>query len=97
MATVTVYSFTVVRDALGASQVEVAVDHPETVRAVIDALLRTYGDPLTQALWDPSTGEMTSLLIRLNDEVISSDLDLDKPVRTGDEFTIIYPIGGGGS
>ena len=94
MAKVKVTGFTVVRDALGASTVEVDVQQPETVRTTFDTLLRTY-QPLREVLLDPATGEMTPFLIVLNQEAISSTLDMDRPVKTGDEIAIIFPIGGG--
>jgi molybdopterin converting factor small subunit len=48
-------------------------------------------------LVDPDTGEMTPFLLVLNGEAISSTLDTDRPVKTGDEMTLIFPIGGGSS
>jgi MoaD family protein len=94
VAKVKVRGFTVVRDALGASVVEVDVDHPETVKNTFDSLLKKYG-PLREVLLDPATGEMAPFLLVLNQEVISSTLDMDRPVKTGDEIAIIFPIGGG--
>jgi molybdopterin converting factor small subunit len=95
VAKVKVRSFTVVREALGSGLVEVDVDHPETVQGVLDTLLRQYDGPLKKTICDPQTGEMAPFLVRLNDEIISSTLDKDTPVKSGDEFSIIFPIGGG--
>jgi MoaD family protein len=95
VATVKVKGFSVIRDVLGASLVEVEVGQPETVKGTLDALLRTYGEPLRKVLVDPATGEMTPFLLVLNGEAISSTLDTDRPVKTGDEITLIFPIGGG--
>jgi MoaD family protein len=95
VAKVRVRGFTVIRDILGASAVEVDVDHPETVKGTLDALLKKYGGPLREALVDPVTGNMAPFLIVLNEEVISSTLDMDTPVKSGDEIGIIFPIGGG--
>ena len=97
MATVRVKGFSVIRDVFGASVVEVEVDNPATVQATLDALLRTYGEPLKKVLVDPATGEMTPILLVLNGEAVSSTLDKEKPVKTGDEVTLIFPIGGGRS
>jgi molybdopterin converting factor small subunit len=94
VAKVRVTGFTVVRDALGSSTVEVDVQQPETVRGTFDTLLKTY-QPLREVLLDPDTGEMAPFLIVLNQEAISSTLDMDRPVKTGDEIAIIFPIGGG--
>jgi len=95
VATVKVKGFSVIRDVFGASLVEVEVGQPETVKGTLDALLRTYGEPLRKVLVDPATGEMTPFLLVLNGEAISSTLDTDRPVKTGDEITLIFPIGGG--
>ena len=56
MATIRVKGFSVIRDVFGASEVEVEVGDPATVQATLDALLRTYGEPLKKVLVDPATG-----------------------------------------
>ncbi len=94
VAKVKVKGFTVVRDALGASTVEVDVDHPETVQRTFETLLKEYAR-LRDVLIDPATGEMAPFLLVLNEEAISSTFDMDRPVKTGDEIAIIFPIGGG--
>ena len=95
MATVRVKGFSVIRDVFGAAEVEIEVGHPETVQGALDALLRKYGEPLRKVLVDPATGEMTPFLLVLNGEAVSSTLDPDRAVKTGDEVTLIFPIGGG--
>jgi molybdopterin converting factor small subunit len=95
MATVRVKGFSVVRDVLGAGVVELEVGRPETVRGALDALLAKYGRRMHEVLVDPATGELTPFLIVHNGESISSTLDRDRPVQSGDELTIIFPIGGG--
>ena len=97
MATVKVKGFSVVRDVFGAGLVELEVGAPETVKATLSALLAKFGEPLKKVLVDPETGEITPLLLVLNGEAISSTLDVDRPVKTGDELTLIFPIGGGRS
>ncbi len=94
MAKVRVKGFTVVRDALGASTVELDVGQPETVQTTFDTLLSRYAR-LRDVLMDPATGQMAPFLIVLNEEAISSTLDMGRPVKTGDEIAIIFPIGGG--
>ncbi len=95
MATVRVKGFSVIRDVFGRGVVEMEVGAPETVKGLLDTLLKTYGEPLRKVLVDPATGEMTPLLLVLNGEAVSSTLDMDRPVKTGDEITLIFPIGGG--
>jgi MoaD family protein len=95
VATVTVKGFSVIRDVFGASTVELDVDHPETVKGTLDALLQKFGRPLREVLVDPATGEMTPFLLVHNGEAISSTLDIDRPVKSGDEISIVFPIGGG--
>jgi MoaD family protein len=95
VATVRVKSFSVVRDVLGAGVVELEVGQPETVQGMLDALLRKYGEPLKQVLVDPETGQMTPFMLVVNGEAVSSTLDKDRPVNSGDEVTLIFPIGGG--
>lgn len=95
MARVKVKGFSVVRDVFGAGTVELEVGPPETVKAALAALLAKFGDPLKKVLVEPDTGEITPLLLVLNGEAISSTLDVDRSVKTGDELTLIFPIGGG--
>ena len=95
MARVKVRTFTVVRDALGADVVEVEVNPPETVGRIFDVLSQTYGKAFRETLWDPLTGGMAPFLMKLNEEIISSTFDMDKPIKDGDEIAVIFPLGGG--
>lgn len=95
MAIVKVQAFTTIRDIFGARTIEIDVPGTETVKGVLDSLLSRYGQPLREALCDPATGELTYFPMRLNDELISSTYDRDRPVKTGDEIAIIFPVGGG--
>jgi len=95
VATVRVKGFSVVRDVLGAGAVEVEVGPPETLEAALDALLAKYGKPLRDVLVDPETAQLTPFLLVHNGESVSSTLDRQRRVRSGDELVIIFPIGGG--
>ncbi len=95
MATVRVKAFSVLRDVLGAGAVEVEVGPAETVQGLFDAMFAKYGKPLSDVLVDPETGEMTPFMLVVNGEAVSSTLDRERRVKTGDEITIIFPIGGG--
>jgi MoaD family protein len=95
VATVKVKGFSVIRDVFGANVVEVDVGPPETVKEALAALLEKFGDPLKKVLVEPDTGELTPFLLVLNGEAISSTLDTSRSVKTGDEITLIFPIGGG--
>ncbi len=97
MATVRVKVFSVLRDALGAGEVEVEVAPPETVQGLFDAMFAKYGDPLSRVLVDPETGEMTPFVLVVNGDAVSSTLDRERRLQTGDEISIIFPIGGGRS
>lgn len=95
MARVKVKTFSVIRDILGSDVIEIDVDNPETMGGLFEALLHRYGQPFKEKLWDPNSGEMAPFLIRLNDTIISSTLDMDKKIQDGDEIAVIFPIGGG--
>ena len=95
MATVRIRGFTVVRDVLGADVVSIDVPEPASVAGTFEALLGKYGTPLKELLIDPDTGKMAPFLMVLNGEIVSSTLNADRPVKTGDEIVIIFPIGGG--
>jgi len=95
MARVSVKTFSVIRDALGADVIEIEVDKPETVGGLFDTLVRTYGKPFKEKIWDPDTGEISPFLIRLNDEIIRSISDMDRKIKDGDKIALIIPVGGG--
>ncbi len=95
MAKVKVKSFSVIRDVLGSDVVEIDVNEPETVGGLFDELVRQYGQPFKNKIWDPNTGQMAPFLIKLNDAIISSTSDIDHKIQSGDEIAIIFPIGGG--
>ena len=95
MAKVKVKSFSVIRDVLGSEVVEIEVNKPETVGGLFDELVRQYGQPFQNKIWDPNTGQMAPFLIKLNDSIISSTSDIDQKIQSGDEIAIIFPIGGG--
>lgn len=97
MARVTIKCFSVIRDVVGANAVEIEVGHPATVKGALDTLLTTYGEPLKRVLVDPATSEMAPFLVVLNGEAVSSTLDANRAVNSGDELTLIFPIGGGRS
>jgi MoaD family protein len=95
VAKVKVKSFSVIRDVLGSDVVELKINGRETVGGLLDELLRKYGQPLKSKIWDPNTGQMAPFLIKLNDSIISSTIDIDHRIKNGDEIAIIFPIGGG--
>ena len=95
MAKVKVRSFTTVRAILGAAAVDFETPDPTSLGGVLEALIAEYGRPLREALCDPDTGDLTPFPVKLNEEMLSSALHRDRPVKTGDEITIIFPVGGG--
>lgn len=95
MAKVKVKSFSVIRDVLGSEIVEIDVKKPATVGGLFDELLRRYGPPFREKIWDPETGQIAPFLIKLNESMISSTNDMAHKIKNGDEIAIIFPIGGG--
>jgi len=95
VAIVKVKAFSVLRDVFGASVIELEVGPAENVAGVFDAMFARFGTRLRDVLIDPETGEMTPFLLVVNGEAISSTRDRARSVKSGDEITIIFPIGGG--
>ena len=95
MAKVSVQTFSVIRDAIGEGVVEIDVEDPETVGGLFEIMVQKYGDRFKDKIWDPNTGEISPFLIRLNDEIIRSTVDLDKKINDGDKISLIIPVGGG--
>jgi MoaD family protein len=95
MARVKVKTFSAIRDVLGSDIVEIEVDSPETVGELFNALVRQYGSPFKNKIFDPNTGSMTPFLMTLNETIITSTMDMGKQIQNGDEIAIIFPIGGG--
>lgn len=95
MASVKVKGFSVLRDVFGAGVIDLEVGPPETLAGALDALFARFGQPLRDVLIDPETGAMTPFLVVINGEAVSSTRDRDRAVKSGDQLTIIFPIGGG--
>jgi molybdopterin converting factor small subunit len=95
VATIKVKAFSVLRDVFGAGVIELEVGPAENLAGVFDAMFAKFGKPLRDVLIDPETGDMTPFLLVLNGEAISSTRDRERSVKSGDEITIIFPIGGG--
>ena len=95
MAKVKVKTFSVIRDVLGSDVVEIETGNPETIGGLFAALLRQYGQPFRDKIWDPNTGEMAPFLMKLNETIIRSTTDMGKQIQDGDEIAVIFPIGGG--
>jgi len=95
LARVKVKSFSVIRDVLGSEVVEIDINGPETVGGLFEELLRRYGQPFKEKIWDPETGQIAPFLMKLNETIIRSTSDMDYKIHNGDELAIIFPIGGG--
>lgn len=80
--TLSVLLFSVLRDKVGASEVEVHVVPPATARDVLDELARSY----------PVVGDYRQVArLAVNHEYVSESA----PVTPGDEVAIITPVSGG--
>jgi MoaD family protein len=95
LARVKVKSFSVIRDVLGSEVIEIDINEPETVGGLFEELLRRYGQPFKEKIWDPETGQIAPFLIKLNESIIRSTSDMDYKIHNADEVAIIFPIGGG--
>jgi len=96
VATVKVKGFSVVRDVFGAGLVELEVGEPETVKATSPPCSRNSASPSRRCWWTGNRGNHPAAS-RLERRSHIVDADVDRPVKTGDELTLIFPIGGGRS
>jgi len=77
--------FAAARESAGCATMDLAVPAPASVRALIRDLAARGGAALTQVLEAPGTR------VAVNQEIV----DLDHPVRDGDEVAVLPRVTGG--
>ena len=93
---VTVRTILTFRDILGSRELKLHVDEGTSVNDLLQELMRRYGEPLTQALWDART-ESPARHVRLlvNGQDICFMDNLATELSEGDELLMLPPVAGG--
>ncbi len=93
MTKVTVRLFTSLREVAGTK--ETAVEG-ESVRQVLDELVRTYGEKFRNAIFDAETGKIRRYYsVLVNGRNVYLIDGLDTRLQDGDTVSIFPPVGGG--
>ncbi|MBE0527496.1 MAG: MoaD family protein [Candidatus Thorarchaeota archaeon] len=93
MARVLVKFFATVREATGVKNIEMEAD---TIREVLDALQRTFGERFTRTVIDPSTGNLKQFFsCMVNGKRIELLDSYDTKLVDDDAVALFPPVGGG--
>lgn len=93
MTRVTVKLFTSLREIAGTKEATV---EGESVREILDELVRNYGDKFYKAIFDEKTGKIRRYYsVLVNGRNIYLIDGLDTRLRDGDTVSIFPPVGGG--
>jgi MoaD family protein len=91
MATVKVRMFATVREAAGAAEVELAAS---TIKGLLKALVREFGDGMAQALSGAEQGS-DGLVILVNGRNVQLTRSRDILLKDGDDVALFPPVSGG--
>jgi molybdopterin synthase sulfur carrier subunit len=95
---VSVRFFTSLRELIGKKEETLAFPEGEaiTVDMILGSLVRRYGKPFTEYVYDQKTGEVKGFLqLLVNGKSVSTLSGLQTELETGDVLAILPPVGGG--
>ena len=93
---VKVQFFAAVRELVGAREETLEIPEHSTVRALLDSLVKSHGERLSDYLYDPKTGHLrSSIQLLIGDKPVSATGGLSTVLSNGVVFAIIPPVGGG--
>jgi len=80
----------------GKREITVEVEHPASLRMVIENAVETIGGRLKDYLVDPKTGKLwpPPPIAYVNDKAVYASHD-SATLREGDEVSLLVPVGGG--
>jgi MoaD family protein len=86
--------FPMVSDVIGKKKIDMDVPG-DTVKDVIDELIRRYGKKVEQAFYDDKGHLDVTLQMTLNGKTFISADQLHAPVKNGDTLTFVLLLAGG--
>jgi sulfur-carrier protein len=86
--------FATLRDVLGTKQIDVPLDGPATVGAVLENLVQRY-PALGRKLWNQDGNLTGSITVMVNGRAVQYLSGLDTQIGPDDNLTLFPPIGGG--
>jgi molybdopterin converting factor small subunit len=95
MARITVRMIGVAKEAAGTPEQTLTLPSESNVSTVLQTLIEEHGDPLRDAILDPTTQTPVSTLILLNGVETGNLQGLDTPVADGDTIILLSVTHGG--
>jgi len=87
--------FALVRELTGKREEEVDLDDEATVRTLLDRLVDEYGPKLRDYLFDSESEPRGHLQFLIDGRNIALMQGLNTPLKDGNSFAILPPVGGG--
>lgn len=96
MGKVKVKLFGHLRHAAGTKEAEFDITDNDTLKDVIDKVVKRFGMDIEERIFDKGTGKLAPFLIMVGGKEISTvKRDLKIKVQNGDEISLLEPVGGG--
>lgn len=85
-----------IKQLIGAREIYLTVPKGTTVRSLLEIMVQKWGSDLAEMIFEPDSDQLLyHIQLMVNGQNIRFLQDMDTILKTGDEFLIFPPAGGG--
>ncbi|MBN1833007.1 MAG: MoaD/ThiS family protein [Deltaproteobacteria bacterium] len=96
MIQVKVHTILNLKKILGRGDIDLTMKEGSTVKDVLMTMVETYGDSLTDQLFDSEGGLLPYIRLMVNGrDIVFLEKKMETALQEGDEVLILPPVGGG--